>query len=200
MMVAWTISVGLLLIVIFSANQETVNQGMSSFESWIEARATARKVVVTAFEYVFSEEEANKPFFEAFRSVVFKIWGVASLVLLALEWLAGLIFGPFAPWKLKRKLGVTLLACLALTSAYVLCYFVLPDQFNGPVLKNIIAFSIIGIAVFLVSTWSLVISQVLGTVARGIAKPPPAEPDMEQEKERAHIDAGYLKAGVRYRQ
>ena len=178
MMAAWTISVGVLLIIVFDSNQETVNQGMSSFGNWIEAQPAARKVVATAFEYVFSEEEADKHPFEAFRSVVFKIWGIAALVLLVLELLASLIFGPFAPWRLKRKLGVTLLACLALTSAYVLCYFALPDQFNDPVRKNMIAFTFIGIAVFLVSTWSLVISAVLGAVARGIANPPPAEPDM----------------------
>ena len=182
MMAAWTISVGLLLIIVLDSNHETVNQGMSSFESWIERNETARTVITSAFEYIFSEEEAEKPFFEAFRSVVFKIWGFGSLVLMALAWLAGLLFGPFEPWKLKRKLGLTALAFLALVSAFVLCYFVIPDQFNGPFHENMIGFTLIGVAVFVVSTWSLVISQILGAVARSIAEPPPTEPALNTKR------------------
>ena len=161
MIAAWVISTGLLLVIVMD-NQEATGQVMEPAEQKIEVPPILQQAVGSIFEYVFSEEEADKHPFDAFRSVVFKIWGIISLAFMLLAWLLGLLFGPFKPWTLKKKLTVTLMACLVLESGYFWCFFAFPDEFNGSTSTTILNFLFWGAAVFLVSTWSLTISHLLG--------------------------------------
>jgi len=161
MIAAWVITTGLLLVIVMD-NQEPTAQVMESAEQKIEVPPILEQAVGSIFEYVFSEEEADKHPFEAFRSVVLKAWGIASLALMLLAWLLGLLFGPFKPWTLKKKLTVTLMACLVLESGYFWCFLAFPDEFNGSTSIIILNFLLWGAGVFLVSTWSLTISHILG--------------------------------------
>jgi len=162
MIVAWVIGTGLLLIFFITSDPDASGQLIESVGQRIANTPVVGEAFGALMEYVFSEEEANKPFFEAFRSVVLKAWGLASLVFMLLAWLLDSVFGPFKPWTLKNKLKVTLVACLALVAGYIACFLANPDAFNGPTSRTMLNFLLTGAVVFIVSTWSLTISHLLG--------------------------------------
>ena len=162
MIAAWVIGAGLLVLFVITANEEATGQVFESIGQRIEDVPVLAQALDSMTEYVFSEEEANKPFFEAFRSVVLKVWGIASLVFMLLAWMLDLLFGPFKPWTLRKKLKATLAACLVLVSGYFACFLANPDDFNGPTSIMVLNFLAWGAAVFVVSTWSLTISHMLG--------------------------------------
>jgi len=162
MIAAWVIGAGLLVLFAVTVDEEATGQVMDSVEQRIEAVPGLARALGSMFDYVFSEEEAGKDPFEAFRSVVLKAWGIASLAFMLLAWLLDLLFGPFKPRTLSRKLKVTLVACVALVAGYFACFFADPDQFNGPTYVSFLYFLGIGAVVFVVSTWSFTISHLLG--------------------------------------
>jgi hypothetical protein len=162
MIAAWVIGAGLLVLFAITVDEEATGQVMESVGQRIEAMpAPAQKAWASMFDYVFSEEEAEKHPFEAFKSVVLKAWGIVSLIFMLLAWLLDVLFGPFKPWALRKKLKLTLLACLVLVAGYFACFLADPDQFNGPTSLSFLYFLVIGAVVFVVSTWSLTISHLL---------------------------------------
>lgn len=182
MIAAWVIAAGVLMLTVVSVNEEATGQIMESVGQKIEAVPGLSRAFGAMFDYVFSEEEAEKHPFEAFKSVVLKAWGIASLGLMLLAWLLGMIFGPFKPWTLRKKLKVTLLACLGLETGYFACFLAFPDQFHGQTSIIIMNFLVWGVAVFLLSTWSLTISHMLGKWQQAIA-----QSDGQQPRKRASL-------------
>jgi len=182
MIAAWAIGAGLLILFVITADEEATGQVIESVGQRVEAVPVLAQALGSTFDYVFSEEEADKHPFEAFKSVVLKVWGIVSLVFMMLAWLLDLLFGPFKPWTLKKKLKVTLVACLVLEASYFACFLANPDDFNGPISIMVLNFLVWGVAVFLISTWSLTISHMLGKLQLAIA-----QSDDQQPQKRASL-------------
>jgi len=70
-------------------------------------------------------------------------------------------FGPFQPWTLKRKLLFTSLSVLLLLAGLVFNYYVNTQAFNGKASGWMLNFSLMSLAVFLVSTYCLSVSHFL---------------------------------------
>ena len=169
MIVAWFIGVGMLLIILVTNNEELVASNSESIRQWIMERPVVAETLTSTMGYVFSEEVVNKPFFEAFKEVVLRVWALISVAMMVVAWLARWLFGPFKSWSLKRKLKVTAVNCMVLVGGYIACYFVDADQFNGSMMESMLQFSVWGIIIFIVSVWSLVVTHLLGKAQQAIA-------------------------------
>jgi hypothetical protein len=105
-----------------------------------------------------------------YKSAVLWVWGGISLIFMAVGWLAGLLFGPFKPWTLKRKLATAALACVLVVAAMMALYFLDPETWNdGPFM---VAFSASGMALvmFIVNAWCLSVTHALGLVSTYVLK------------------------------
>lgn len=103
-----------------------------------------------------------------FKAGAMKIWLLLSLVMMVIGWLASLLFGPFQPLTLKRKLGFAGLGSLALIAGFTGVYFLNPESFNATPAKLIMNFVGIALLLFLVSVWCLSIAHVLGLFSRSL--------------------------------
>jgi len=168
MIVAWLLGVGLLLMIVVTHNEEAVGEKYESIAQWIIEKPVVAEMLSSTMKYVFSEEVVKKTFFEAFKEVVLRVWALISMGMMVVAWLARWLFGPFKSWTLTRKLQVTLFNCLLLVAGYVSYYFAYADEFNGSMMKWMLQFEILGIAIFFASVWSLVISHLLGMVQQYI--------------------------------
>lgn len=96
--------------------------------------------------------------FDQLLGFVMKVWAVVSLVFMAFAWLFNLLFGPFEPWPLKRKLRLLALICLMFPVGFLIFEFAAPDRFHGSPLGHGFLFAAF---YFIVSAWCLSISHLL---------------------------------------
>ena len=134
------------------------------FTAWLEAQAQDGTIS-------FSPGKVD-PF-----TAVLKVWGVISVVFMVLSWIAGRIFGPFKPWTLGRKLGVTALACMLVIITFIVLYFLDKASWNDPLSKVILTSSAMAFILFIVSAWCLSISHMLGWLSGVVAEADFSKPD-----------------------
>lgn len=97
-----------------------------------------------------------------FKSFVLSSWAVLSLVFMLASIILSLLFGPFQPWTLKRKIQITSGGVVLLLAGMITNYYAAPQNFNGEASAWMLNFSLISLLVFVVSAYCLSISHFLG--------------------------------------
>lgn len=169
MILMWAMVIGMLFILIFVSHEDATWSLIGATADWIASLPWVGPKFV-AFMESQAEDGVISPDVGAFdfKSAVLQIWGGISLVFMAVGWLAGLAFGPFEPWTLKRKLGAAALACFLMVAVMMLLYFLDPELWNdGPLMVALTA-SGMALVMFIVNTWCLSISHALGLLSRHV--------------------------------
>ncbi len=96
-----------------------------------------------------------------FKSFIFRVWAISSLVLMLAGMAINALFGPFKPWTLKRKIGFMGLTVLVLLAGFIANYFADSQKFNGGASGWMFNFSMISLLVFVVSSYCLSISHAV---------------------------------------
>ena len=97
-----------------------------------------------------------------FNSFVLSSWAALSLVFMLAGIILSLLFGPFQPWTLKRKLQITSGGVVLLLAGMMANYYAAPQNFNGEAFAWMLNFSLISLLLFVVSAYCLSISHFLG--------------------------------------
>ena len=96
-----------------------------------------------------------------FKTFVLSSWAALSLMFMLASIILSLLFGPFQPWTLKRKLQITSGGAVLLLAGMTANYYAAPEYFNGQASAWILNFSLISLLVFVVSAYCLSIAHFL---------------------------------------
>lgn len=169
MITMWLFAALMVFMLYFVNHQDETVGGVAATVGWV----AELPVVGPSFIEWMKKHETDEGVLhfggDDFKTAAMKIWVVLSLVLMVIGWLASLLFGPFQPLTLKRKLGFAALGSLALMAAFVGVYFLSPELINGTATQLTLNFVGIPLLLFLVSCWCLSVAHVLGLFSRSLA-------------------------------
>lgn len=168
MIAFWGFSLLMLAAMFFVNNQQATWDALGTVFTYLAGLPLIGDGFVRWLESLAGRDGSLELDGEQFKATALKAWGLLSLVFMALAWIAGWLFGPFRPWTLRRKLGVTGLACLVLLAAFVAVFLQDRQQFNGPALEWMLMFASVGVLLAVVSAWCLTVAHLLGRAAWAI--------------------------------
>jgi len=148
----------MLAVVVFAGFEEQSISAMESFLVWLLHLPVVGEALLP---YLSSEYAAEHPPSVSFKTFLLRIWGIASLVFMLTGLLISAVFGPFTPWTLKRKMALLGICTAVLMAGMIATYFASSGNFNGSTFRWMLQFFLIALLVFLVSSYSLVVSHGL---------------------------------------
>jgi len=175
MITMWLFAMLMIFMLFFVNHQDETVDGVVGMVNWVAELPVVGPPLVEWMKSNEGEDGVLHFGGNDFKVTAMKVWVVLSLILMVLGWLTNLVFGPFQPLTLKRKLGFAGLGSLALLTGFFGVRFLSPELFNGPASPWILNFVAIAVLVFLVSVWCLSVAHVLGLVSRSLAASPMAE-------------------------
>lgn len=168
MITMWCFAILMVFLMYFINHQDQTVDGLAALLGWVAELPVAGPSFVEWMKQHEAEEGVLHFGGTDFKVVAMKAWAILSLVLMVVGWLASLLWGPFQPMTLKRKLVIAGWASLALIVIFLGVYFLSPDLFNGALIQWALTFTGIAFFVFLISVWSLSIAHVLGLVSQSL--------------------------------
>lgn len=169
MITIWFFAVLMVFLLYFVNHQDETVDGMAAVAGWVAELPVVGPPFIEWMEDRATDEGVLHFGGDDFKVAAVKAWALLSLVMMVIGWLARLLFGPFQPLTLKRKLGFAGLGSLALVAGFVGVYYLSPGLFNGTAVQWTLNFAGIAILVFLVSAWCLSIAHALGLLGRSVA-------------------------------
>ena len=167
MILMWFGMLGLLLLLLFVNNQEATWSAADSTAEWI---ASLPLVGPWFVEWMDAQAKDGGMDIVDLKSAALSTWAALSLVFMLIGWIAGFFFGPFKPWTLKLKIGLSGVASLLVAVAFVGLFYVTPELSKDPFAKVLSTGIDLGVAVFLVSGWCLSIAHLLGKLGDMVAQ------------------------------
>jgi hypothetical protein len=169
MITMWFFAMLMVFMLFFVNHQDETLDGMAAAAGWVAELPLVGPSFIEWMEKRETDEGVLHFGGDDFKVAALKIWVLLSLVLMVIGWLARLLFGPFQPLTLKRKLGFAGLGSLVLLAGFLSVYFLSPGLFNGTAVQWTLNFTGIALLVFLVSAWCLSIAHALGLFSRSVA-------------------------------
>jgi hypothetical protein len=159
MLMMWGAGLAILLALTFVNFQEQTFSVIETIMQWLMQLPIVGDRITSLLADEGSEIHMNT---SDFKSFVLRAWSITSLAFMLASMALSALFGPFKPWTLKRKLLLAGLGVLMLLAGLVSNYYANTQIFNGKASEWMLNFSLISLAVFLVSTYCLSISHFLG--------------------------------------
>ena len=167
MILMWFGILGLLFLLFFVNNQEATWSAAGSTAEWI---ASLPLVGPWFVEWMDAKAKDGSLDSIDLKSAALSAWAALSLVFMLIGWIAGFFFGPFKPWPLKRKIGLSAVASLLVTAGFVGFFYVTPELSKDPFGKVLSTGIGLGVATFVVSSWCLSVAHLLGKVSDMVAE------------------------------
>ncbi|MDX2416943.1 MAG: hypothetical protein QNK19_05720 [Xanthomonadales bacterium] len=171
MITIWLFALLMVFMLFFVNHQDETLDDVGTVMTWV----TELPVVGPAYLKWMEERVATDGTLhfggDDFKVAATKAWVILSLVFMVIAWLANTLFGPFQPWKLKRKLSLAGVACVVLFIGFLGVYYLSLEMFNGSSAQWVLTFSGITMFVFLTSAWCLSIAHALGLLSRLVTDP-----------------------------
>lgn len=169
MITVWLVAVLMVFLMFFIEHQDETLDGVSAVASWVTELPVVGPPVLEWVEDRADDEGVLHFGGDDFQKAAMKFWALGSLVMMVIGWLARLLFGPFQPLTLKRKLGFAAIGCLVLLAGFIVVFFLSPGLFAETRSLSILYFAGIALFVFLVSTWCLSIAHALELLRSALA-------------------------------
>jgi hypothetical protein len=166
MILMWFSLLGMLFLLFFVNNQEATWSATENVAEWI---ASLPLVGPWFTDWMAAQAEDGSLDATDLKSAALSAWAVLSLVFMVISWTAGALFGPFKPWTLKLKLGLSAIAGMLFAAAFVGFFYINPELSNDPFGKILSTGIGMGVLAFIVSTWCLSIAHILGRVSDAVA-------------------------------
>jgi len=173
MLITWGAALAMLGALTLINFQEQVFSGLEILLRWLTQLPVVGEYVT---EMMSDQSEEAHVTTEDFKSLLLKAWSILSLVFMLVSMAVSAVFGPFQPWTLKRKLLFTSLGSLLLLAGLVSNYYANTQIFNGKASGWMLNFSLMSLAVFLISTYCLSISHFLRFLDNALLRDDAAEP------------------------
>ena len=169
MITMWLFAALMIFMLYFVNHQnETVN-GVAAVAEWVAELPVVGPSFIEWMEKHETDEGMLHFGGDDFKVAAMKTWVLLSLAMMVIGWVANLIFGPFQPLTLKRKLGFAGLGSLAFIAGFFGVYILNPELFNATPTQLTLNSVGIALLLFLVSVWCLSISHMLGLFGRSLA-------------------------------
>lgn len=169
MITIWFFAALMVFMLYFVNHQDETVDGIAAVAGWVTELPVVGPSIIEWMEKRATDDGVLHFGDDDFKVAAMKTWVILSLILMVIGWLARLLFGPFQPLTLKRKLGFAGLGSLVLMAGFLGVYFLNPEMFNGTSVQWTLNFAGITLLVFIVSTWCLSIAHVLGLFSRTVA-------------------------------
>ena len=167
MILMWFGILGMLFLLFFVNNQEATWSAANSTAEWV---ASLPLVGPWFVEWMDARAQNGSLDSIDLKSAALSAWAALSLVLMLIGWIADLFFGPFKPWTLKRKIGVSVAASLLVAVAFVGLFYATPELTQDPFGKVLATGIGLAAAAFIVSSWCLSVAHLLGRVSQMVAE------------------------------
>ena len=159
MLLLWGFGLLMLLALTFVNFQEQTISAVEFVLEWL----LQLPVVGEHITQLLPDENSNTHISKSdFKSFVLSGWAVLSLLFMLAGIVLSVLFGPFVPWALKRKLLIAGIGTVLLLAGMVANYYVAPQNFNGEASAWVFNFSLISLLVFVVSAYCLSVAHFLG--------------------------------------
>jgi len=168
MITMWFFAALMVFMLYFVNHQDETVTGAAAVVSWVAELPVVGPSFIEWMEKRETDEGALHFGGDDFKVVAMKIWVLLSLAMMVTGWVANLIFGPFQPLTLKRKLGFAGLGSLAFIAGFFGVYLLSPGLFNATPTQLTLNSVGIALLLFLVSVWCLSISHMLGLFGRSL--------------------------------
>ena len=171
MILMWAMVLGMFFILFFVSHDDAAWSMVGALTESIASLPWIGPKFL-AFMESQAEDGAISPDLGAidYKSAVLWVWSGISLMFMAIGWVVGLLFGPFKPWTLKRKLGTAALACTVVVAVMMVLYFLDPETWNDGPFRVALSASGMALVMFIVNAWCLSISHALGLVSEYVAE------------------------------
>ena len=159
MVLLWGFGLVMLLALTFVNFQEQSLSILASFLEWL----TQLPVIGEHVTLLLSDSNTTTHMAtNDLESFIFSTWAVLSLVFMLAGMVISLLFGPFQPWTLKRKILLAGAGVVLLLAGLAVNYYAAPQNFNGAASSWMLNFSLISLLVFVVSAYCLTVAHFLG--------------------------------------
>ena len=159
MVLMWGFGLLMLLALTFVNFQEQSLSLLGSFLEWLTRLPIIGEHVI---QLLSDKDTSTHMATNNIESFIFSAWAVLSLVFFLAGMVLSLLFGPFQPWTLKRKILLAGAGVVVLLAGLVVNYYVVPQNFNGEASAWMLNFSLISLLVFVVSAYCLSVAHFLG--------------------------------------
>lgn len=168
MITVWGFGILMLGAMVFVNNQELAFDSLARVAEWLSELPWIGETFSRRVQGLADEKGVISLGGAELESLALRAWAALSLGFMALALIAGLLFGRFEPWPLRRKLGVAAIACVMLLVGFVAIYFANSAMFNGTRAQWILMFSGVALLVFVVNAWCLSIAHLLSALNRSV--------------------------------
>jgi len=158
MFMMWGFALLMLLALTFVNYQEQTLSAVEHVLRWLTQLPIAGEYITQLLSDESTEKNMTKGDLKSFALTA---WSVTSLLFMLVGMALSALFGPFKPWSLKLKLSLAGLGVMLLMAGLLFNYYANTVTFNGATSGWMLNFSLICLAVFLVSAYSLTISHFL---------------------------------------
>lgn len=159
MLLLWGFGLLMLLALTFVNFQEQTISALEFILEWLMRLPVVGEHIAPLLSGENTETHIDTSDLESF---VLSGWAVLSLLFMLASIILSLLFGPFQPWALKRKLHIASGGAVLLLAGMVANYYAAPQNFNGAASAWILNFALISLLVFVVSAYCLSIAHFLG--------------------------------------
>ena len=167
MILMWFSVLGLLFLLFFVNNQEATWSAAGSTAEWVAALPLVGPWFV---EWMDAQAKDGSLDRVDLKSAALTAWSALSLVFMLIGWIAGLFFGPFKPWTMKFKIGLSAIASLLLVAGFVGLFYVTPEMSKDSFAKVLSTGIGLGVVTFVVSTWCLSVAHLLDKLGNMVAE------------------------------
>ena len=174
MVLMWGFGLLMLLALTFVNFQEQSLSLLGSFLEWLTRLPVIGEHVI---QLLSDKDTSTHMATTNIESFIFSAWAVLSLVFFLAGMVLSLLFGPFQPWTLKRKILLAGAGVVLLLAGLVANYYVVPQNFNGEASAWMLNFSLISLLVFVVSAYCLSVAHFLGYLNQSLMTSELKRPD-----------------------
>ena len=174
MVLMWGFGLVMLLALTFVNFQEQSLSLLGSFLEWLTRLPIIGEHVI---QLLSDKDTSTHMATNNIESFIFSAWAVLSLVFFLAGMVLSLLFGPFQPWTLKRKILLAGAGVVVLLAGFVANYYVVPQNFNGEASAWMLNFSLISLLVFVVSAYCLSVAHFLGYLNQALMTSELERPD-----------------------
>ena len=159
MILIWGFSLIMLLALTFVHHQEQSVPLLQSFLEWLMRLPFVGECITVLLSAESTRADTTTGNLDSF---IFSAWSVLSLAFMVAGMVISTLFGPFQPWRLKRKILLAGAGAVLLLAGLVGIYYMTPEKFNGGALAWMLNFSLISLLAFGISAYCLSVSHFLG--------------------------------------
>ncbi|MGD8416218.1 MAG: hypothetical protein PVH91_04100 [Pseudomonadales bacterium] len=169
MITAWLFGIAMPIALLVVNNLEGLVDLLGAIIEWIAGLPLIGNAFVVQMNELAGDDGTIHLGGSDLEAAALTLWSILTIACMGIAALVSWLFGPFEPWRLKRKLGMASLCSLCLSAALAGVYWSDTALFNGSHLRWMLMFVAVGVLMLLISAYCLSIAHLIGLLQKSIA-------------------------------